>query len=75
MLAMGGSLLLWLAYNLLIARQREFQMSNCAFGFVAGLFFVGIKWVMEGWETVGPMVRPQRKRKKKKKKRPLREEE
>ena len=67
MLAFGLLLLGWLAYNLFIERQKEFQLNIMALGFMAGLLFVGSKWVMEGWESVGSLFQARKPKKKKKK--------
>ena len=67
LLAFGLVLLGWLAYNLLIERQKEFQMNFLAIGFMAGLLFVGGKWIMEGWESVSSLFQARKPKKKKKK--------
>jgi len=75
MLGFGVVLLLWLIYNLLIARQREFSMSLCAFAFTAGLLFVGAKWASEGWSHAEKFFRPKKRRKRKKRRRVIEEDD
>lgn len=74
MLLMGASIVIWVAYNLLVAKQQDFAVSGCAILFLLGLFYVGSKWVFEGWQVVGPKFRgDDRPRKKRKRKQPREE--
>ncbi len=75
MLGFGAILVLWVAYNLLIARQREYSSSLCSLLFIAGLFFVGAKWASEGWQHAEKLFRPKKRRKKKKRRRVVEEED
>jgi hypothetical protein len=75
MLGFGVILFFWLMYNLLIARQREFNMSLCGLAFNAGLFYVGGKWAWEERPNVQKSFQPKRRRKKKKRRRVVEEED
>lgn len=64
MLLLALALTGWLGYNLLIERQKEFQMNPAAFGFMAGLYFVGGKWVLENSDAITGIFRPKKRKKK-----------
>lgn len=72
MLLLGGILLIWIAFNVLVQRQAEFKMTVGAILFLLGLFTVGGKWVMEGWSAAQEQFRPRKR--KKKRRRPVAED-
>lgn len=62
---LGVSIGVWVAYNLLVQRQREFTGNPLpALVFTAVLLGVGGKWLVDGWGSFQEEPRP-RKRKKK----------
>jgi hypothetical protein len=61
----GTILATWLAYNVLVARQAEFRLTAGGLLFMTGLFFVGGKWIVNGWPDVQQLFRPKRHKKRK----------
>jgi len=49
-LLLGSAIVLWIGYNLLVSQQPQFRGGVgliIPVGFVAALFFVGLKWLKE----------------------------
>jgi hypothetical protein len=71
MVLFGVILTGWVGYNLLIERHKEFQMSLVGGLFLAGLYYVGGKWISENWEPVSLVFRAKKRPKKKTRKRSI----
>jgi len=63
-LGFGVIMLIWIAYNLLIARQKEFTVAFGGLFFMGAFFVVGLKWIREGWPEISENSRPKKRRKK-----------
>ena len=73
-IAIGVSVICWVAFNLLVSRRPSFQMRSLGgLGVMAVFIVVGAKWVKEGWGDVQGAARP--KPQKKKRRRPVAEHE